>query len=321
MTTLRRRSYAIVVLLVLSLGCSSESGSSPGSDEATDSGSSLDTESNTEVSDTHTQTGDGTDTDVDTNSDPCEPPDMLIVLDRTMSMHRQPSGDPAPQNQHELSKWFLAISAIETVTGEYDRRLRFGLELFPQDPDDGACVTLAERIDGETADNPTCEHGEVLVPTDLQTAKQIASALDPETTLLCNSTPIGAGLETALQHLASVKNAIRPQYVLLVTDGRDTCDDPDPVEQVQQLLKNGASTFVVGFDGSGKGIDSKTLNNMACAGKTAPEFDKNCVDQGGGAYVAADPSGETLFISASNGDELQNELDSVAALVGCGIVK
>lgn len=319
MTTLKRRSCAILALFVLAFGCSSESGSSSGSDDATDSGSSLDTGSDTEISDT--QTGHGADTDIDTNTDPCEPPDMLIVLDRTMSMHRQPSGTPAPQDQHELSKWYLAIDAIEKVTGTYDRRIRFGLELFPRDPKDGSCVTLTERIDGKTAENTICEQGEVLVPTDLGTAKQISSALDPETTLLCNSTPIGSGLKTALQQLAAVKNPIRPQYVFLVTDGQDTCDDPDPVEQVQKLLENGVTTFAVGFDSTGKGIDSKTLNNMACAGKTAPDFDKNCVDQGGGAYVAADPSGETLFISASNGDELQNELDSVAALVGCGIVK
>ena len=296
-------SVQITILLTLIASCAKESAKFK-----TDGGSDTDSD------------GDS-DRDSDSNENPCEPPDMLIVLDRTMSMHRQPSGDPAPQNQHELSKWYLAINAIETVTTEYEERLRFGLELFPRDPDDGSCVTLTERIDGKTATNSECDQGEMLISPNTSTASAIALALDPETTLLCNTTPIGAGLNTAATHLAKLKSPIRPQYALLVTDGQDTCETPDPVKRVQALAAAFVSTFVVGFDSSGKGIDPKTLNNMACAGRTAPDFDNNCVDQGGGSYVAANPSGTMLFISASDGVDLQNELGTVAGLVGCGVVQ
>lgn len=253
----------------------------------------------------------------DDAGDPCEPPDMLIVLDRTMSMHRQPDGDPAPQGSHELSKWYLAIDAIETVTAGYDQRVRFGLELFPRDPADGSCVTLTQRIDGTTASNPTCEEGEVLVSPGVGTAVAIDDAMDPETTLLCRSTPIGAGLDSALTHLGGIQDPIRGQYVLLVTDGQDTCTTPDPVARVQALAAAGVLTFVVGFDASGSGVDPATLNNMACAGMTAPNHATSCVDQGGGAYLAVDPTGAMLFLSASDGPELAARLDTVASEVGC----
>ncbi|MCU0665079.1 MAG: VWA domain-containing protein, partial [Myxococcota bacterium] len=108
--------------------------------------------------------------------------------------------------------------------------------------------------------------------------------------------------------------------VLILTDGRDTCETPDPVERVQTLAAAGVSTFVVGFDGSGKGIDASTLNNMACAGKTAPDFASSCADSGGGAYVAADPEGAPLFLPATSGKELKAMLASVAGLVGCADV-
>lgn len=248
---------------------------------------------------------------------PCEPPDMLIVLDRTMSMHRQPDGTPAPQGNHELSKWYLAINAIETVTAGYDQRLRFGLELFPRDPADGSCVTLTERIAGTTATNVSCEEGEVAVSPDVGTAGAIDAALDPETTLLCRSTPISAGLDTALGLLSGIQDPIRDQYALLVTDGQDTCSTLDPLEHIQALAAAGVSTFVVGFDASGTGVDPVTLNNMACGGRTAPDFAQNCVDQGGGDYVAADPSGPMLFLSASDGAELASQLETVSAAVGC----
>lgn len=248
---------------------------------------------------------------------PCEPPDMLIVLDRTMSMHRQPNGDPAPQGSHELSKWVLAIDAIEAVTATYDQRLRFGLELFPVDRADGSCVTLTERIGGTTASNVQCEEGEILVSPGVGTAGAIDTAMDPETTLLCRSTPIGAGLDTALVHLSGIVDPIRDQFALLVTDGQDTCTTPDPVERVQALAAAGVSTFVVGFDASGTGVDPATLNNMACAGLTAPDHAQSCVDQGGGAYVAVDPTGASLFLSASDGVELAAQLDTVASAVGC----
>jgi len=296
------------MLVLLALGGFAACG--PRSDDGQNDGGSSDGS----VADGHVWWDGGVGSD---GGNPCEPPDMLIVLDRTMSMHRQPNGDPAPQGSHELSKWVLAIDAIEVVTAAYDLRIRFGLELFPRDPADGSCVTLTERIAGTTATNVICEEGEVLVSPGVGTSGAIDTAMDPEVTLLCGSTPIGAGLDTALVHLSGVADPIRDQYALLVTDGQDTCTTPDPVERVQALAAAGVSTYVVGFDASGTGVDPVTLNNMACAGMTAPDHAQTCVDQGGGAYVAVDPTGAPLFLSASDGAELAAQLDTVASAVGC----
>ncbi|MCU0664597.1 MAG: VWA domain-containing protein [Myxococcota bacterium] len=307
----------VAIQLMGASGCSSDTGAS-GDGTGTQSDSDSDTTTNSN-SGSDTSSHSDTDTNIDTN-DPCEPPDMLIVLDHTESMAKQPSGVMTPQEQHELSKWFLAIDAIETVTAKYESRLRFGLELFPRNPGGGKCVTLTERISGENSTNTQCEQGEVIIPAALNNAGEIDAALDPETTELCISTPIGKAVDTAIEYLATIQTDGRPQYALMLTDGRNTCDDVNPVNRVQALTAAGVSTFVVGFDGSGKGIDPATLNNMACAGKTAPAFSTNCQDAGGGAYEAVDPEGATLFLAASNGQELTTKLGSVAALVGCGPV-
>lgn len=311
-------STALVLWLAHGIaGCSSDS-PSDGTDKTTDD--STETGTGTESA-SGTSTGSGEDTssgfDTNTQHDPCEPPDLLIVFDRTLSMQRQPNGDQTPTEQPELSKWYLAIDAVEKISQKFEEQVRFGLELFPRNPADGSCVTLAELLGGKKATNPKCEPGELLVPVAVNAASEIAAALDPSATLLCISTPIGSALDTAMSHLASVQNPIRKQYILILTDGRDTCDSPDPVERTQALKSAGIASFVVGFDGSGKGIDPATLNNMACAAQTAPDFKKNCVDQGGGNYVAADPEGPALFISATDGADLQTKLDAIAALIGC----
>src|SRR6185436_13017075 len=96
----------------------------------------------------------------------CEPPDLLIVLDRTMSMHKRPDGSIPPDTAagHAESKWYLAVNAVEQVSAApADNGLRFGLELFPRDPGGGVCVTLSQKIQGLSATNPSCEQGEVVV--------------------------------------------------------------------------------------------------------------------------------------------------------------
>jgi len=252
----------------------------------------------------------------------CEPPDMLIVLDRTMSMHRKPDGDPPPNDAagHQLSKWYLAITSIEAVTATLDQTIRFGLELFPRDPGGDVCVTLTERIDGTTATNPTCEAGEILVPPDIGTGGEIASDLDPETTRLCTSTPIGAGLGTAATELASVANPIREQYALLLTDGQDTCDEPLSLSNAQALAAAGVNLYVIGFDGSGSGVDNGHLNDLACAGRTAPGFPAPCTDDGLGNYTATNRDGPALYFLAEDATQLEESLEEVAGEICCNCI-
>jgi len=79
-------------------------------------------------------------------------------------------------------------------------------------------------------------------------------------------------------------------------------------------------TFVVGFDGSGSGVDEAHLNDLACAGGTAPNFDNNCVMQGSVYRAVASPSPSRLFLLAEDALSLGQALESVTADVCCGCV-
>lgn len=247
----------------------------------------------------------------------CDAPDMLVVLDRTQSMHRRPDGTtPAA---HAESRWYLAIQAVEAVTAEFQSTIRFGLELFPRDPGTG-CVTLAERIAGTSATNATCEEGEVLVPPAIATATSIDNVLDPETTKMCFSTPIGAGLGTARTALAGIQQPMREQYVMFVSDGADSCDDALAIANTQALAGDGVKTFVIAFDSSGEEIDRALLNDMACAGRTAPNFPQGCTMDGAGNYAATDRDGATLFLDAADAAGLSQAFTDIAGKVCCGCV-
>lgn len=254
---------------------------------------------------------------------PCEPPDVIIALDRTLTMAQTPSGQLASDAPDYASARFaLALEALKGLTSaSVEQTVRFGLEMWPKDP--GGCVTLAERLTGSTPTNPDCEEGEILVEPDLGTSAKIASFLDPKTAHVCKSTPTGQGLLTASTYLDAHKVSGRGQYVMLVTDGSDwnvTCPDPAPLAVTQTLAKNGIKTFVVGFSNDGTlnkgGVGAPFLNNMACAGQTATGFPAGCTETADG-YVATDPAGESLFLLATDGAGLTSALKGVAGSICC----
>lgn len=257
-----------------------------------------------------------------TDAETCEAPDMLVLLDRTMSMHRRPDGTVPPDTVagRAESKWAIAIGAVETLTAQFQTSVRFGLTLFPRDPGGDQCVTLSQRIGGQTATNPQCEAGEDLVTPAISTANAIATALDPDTTLLCNTTPVGAGLGTARDALAAIQDPIRDQYVVLVSDGADTCDEPLVLANTNALAAAGVKTYVIAFDGSGTGIDKGLLNDAACAGRTALGFPTPCTVDGNGNYRATDRAGAVLFLAAENGPALVDAFQDIAGQVCCGCV-
>jgi hypothetical protein len=248
----------------------------------------------------------------------CEAPDVLFALDRTLTMTLTPNGDlPGDPPAYESSRWSQAITAIEqVVTSNLDDQLRFGLELWPRDPGGGQCVTQAEQIQNlKVASNPMCQVGEIVVPPGLGAGATIEATLNPATTPVCFSTPTGAGLQTASEWLIDNSVPGRKQYIVLVTDGADwatTCPDPSPLLVTQQHAAAGIKTYVVGFfDEEVQDSSLGFLNDLACAGLTAPDFEVNCVLAGGG-YVASDPTLQTpLYLQAGDGALAEN-LQSVA---------
>lgn len=247
----------------------------------------------------------------------CDPPEVLFALDRTLTMHKTvDGGTPADAPLYASSKWYQAITAIEEVAGNLGDDLRIGLELWPKDPGGGACITLAERITNtKQATNPQCQEGEIVIPPALGNGGALGAAIDPQTTLICSTTPTGAGLLSAADWLIDHTVPGRKQYVVLVTDGADwdfSCPDPSPLLVTQQIAAAGIQTYVVGFFGAEAQAGAlQFLNDMACAGRTAKDFEQNCAQTGSG-YVAADPQGMVpLYLQAGNG-ELPATLQGVA---------
>jgi hypothetical protein len=250
----------------------------------------------------------------------CEAPDVLVLLDRTMSMSKRPDGS-TPSNTlagHSEAKWSIAIAAIEALTSKFDASIRFGLALFPRDPGGGKCITLQQRLSGKSASNSQCDVGELLVPPAPTTATTIAATLDPEATVLCTSTPIGKGLATAQNALAAIATPVRPQYVLFVGDGRDTCNGGLVLANAHALAAADVKLYVLAFDGSADGIDNALLNDLACAGRTATGFPSSCIDEGAGRFVAANRNGPALYFRAENGLTLATALGDIAGQVCCG---
>jgi von Willebrand factor type A domain len=173
-------------------------------------------------------------------------PDMLIVLDRSLSMQL---------NQ----RWQPSTDAVKSVTRDFERLLAFGLTMFPG---------------GEG-----CGTGMLDVPPAALNAAPIAGALDA--TRPQGMTPTGPALDFAAQVLGDRnpqldQRAGKPGYVLLVTDGEPSCQ-PIPgladeaqrsaaVAAVQRLRALNIPTYVVGYQ-----IDPNfqpLMNQLAMEGGT-----------------------------------------------------
>jgi hypothetical protein len=226
----------------------------------------------------------------------CNPPDMLVVLDRSDSMSKPPDGGDAG-----ASKWSLAVSALGDITAApIDGTLRFGLELLP------------DQAGGGKTDAGTCTSGLLEIDTGLGNGAAIASTLS--STQLLSSTPIGGALGVAQTTLAKDHVDGRGQNVLLVTDGKETCDTSPPLPVVQALAGAGVHTYVVGFGGA---VDASMLNDLACAGLTAKDFTSSCKSTQKG-YVSNVPQTTHVFFDASSGDDLKSALATITTGTCCG---
>jgi hypothetical protein len=262
----------------------------------------------------------------------CIPPDVLIALDRTLTMHRTADGNtPADDGPGRASsKWSMAITGIEqlvTAPG-LDETVSFGLELWPRE--EAGCVTLSQRLNGTNATNAQCQGPEFPVPPALGTGTSISTLLDPQLTKICLSTPTGDALLGARTFLEARNDGGVPQYVVLVTDGADwdfSCPSPNPLGVVDGLADAGIKTLVVGFSAETavmNGVGAAFLNDLACAGRTAKNFALTCrADAPSGSYRAINPDAggmDALFFTATNAAELTSSLRAFSETVCCGCI-
>lgn len=164
---------------------------------------------------------------------------MYIAFDKSGSMN-----DPIVTGGS--SKWDIATTAIKQVTAQYDSQIQFGLGLFP-----AGGTTALRCIAAPTA----------VTVGDLRAA-QIATALDA--TAPGGSTPIGAVL-IAAGGVPELVDATRANYVMLVTDGTETCNGNGVQAAADNLAMKGIKTFVIGFGGE---VDAMNLADIATAGGT-----------------------------------------------------
>ncbi len=164
---------------------------------------------------------------------------MYIAFDKSGSMN-----DPIVNNGP--SKWDIATAAIKQVTQQYDAQIQFGLGLFP------AGGTTALR----------CEAAPTAVTVGDRRGAQIATALDAVAP--GGNTPIGAVLISA-GNVPELVDATRANYVMLVTDGTETCNGNGVQAATNNLALKGIKTFVIGFGGE---VDGTNLADIATAGGT-----------------------------------------------------
>lgn len=175
-----------------------------------------------------------------------DPPDLLIVLDRSGSM-----SSPIPQFPPDFTtKWQIMRTALENLAANYDANIRFGLLEFPTDDD---CA-----VDGGTA---------VRVPIDLGQAPEVAAYFAGRSPN--GNTPAQLGLDVALDHYQSIPVNDAGRYVLFATDGEPNCSTGDAaaetVAAVTALAGAGVKTYVLGFGGGF--VDDSVLNDAALAGQ------------------------------------------------------
>jgi Mg-chelatase subunit ChlD len=206
-------------------------------------------------------------------------PDMMIVLDRSLSMTLNNRWDPSKE-------------AIRTITSEFDRLVSFGLTMFPGSGATDPNALIGGLLDGLLGGSPSmlgCAGGEkVDVPMKVMNSMAITQAVNSTQTM--GLTPTGAGLGVALQALGDRKSqldaVVKPGYVLLMTDGEPSCDptvSPDQAQvdaalmAVRALKAANIPTYVIGYQIAAQ--FQPLMNQLAMEGGTGMYHPTENADQ------------------------------------------
>lgn len=187
-------------------------------------------------------------------------PNLVILLDQSASMKENPQGQLASP-----TKWEIATKALTILNNKYDGFLPIGYSNFPSA--DNACTT-ADFYPGTRVG-----YGHRIAINNAM----ITYPWNGGSTPTCDAI-------SKLAATPELKDATRPQYVLLVTDGAPALEccgmTGDPVQKTVDAIRAAASqnppikTFVVGF-GNLPANQQVALNQMAIAGgvpDTTPNY-------------------------------------------------
>lgn len=185
---------------------------------------------------------------VEVNADPVAP-NMLIVLDRSCSMTAQVNG---------VSKWAIAVQAIQTMTTSFNGKIRFGLTMFPD--------LVAPQCEQDAIPIPVAPGNETAI-SDL-----LGAALANNDQYFPNG-PCVTNIDTAMLQATTEPAFLdmeRDSYALLITDGKQSngCSAAGADAGTTMIIKDlhdtkDVPTFVLGFGGA---IDPDQMNLFADAG-------------------------------------------------------
>jgi hypothetical protein len=204
-------------------------------------------------------------------------PNLFISLDRSCSMTEKVGA---------LTKWQIAVAAINAMTTSYNGRIHFGLAMFPD------TVT------------PNCAQGAIPIPLGPAKEAPIQSMLNAALDAGDPNFPDGpcvTNIDTGMAQAATdpgLNDPNRKSYVVLITDGQQSgCNlaggDNGTTAIICGLrLDAGVNTFVVGFGGA---VDPAQMNIFA--------------DEGG---VPASTDGGTRYYNAGD----QASLNAALAVIG-----
>jgi hypothetical protein len=208
-------------------------------------------------------------------------PNLLITLDRSCSM---------TEKVGNMTKWQLAVAALQKLTTDFKGRIRFGLTLFPD------------------TDNMNCDQAKIPIPVGDGNEAAIQKLLNDALTNTNAYFPDGpcvTNIDGAV-HQASMEPAFkdlsRPSFVLLLTDGEQSaCNLYGGANGATMIIsdmrtKQMVDSFVIGF---GSGVNVMQLDAFATAG-------------------GKPSNGMHKFYDATDGMSLQTALNTIASsTVGC----
>jgi hypothetical protein len=173
-------------------------------------------------------------------------PNVMLVVDDSGSMQ-----DLVPGTTQ--SKWTTLKTAVKTLLTSYTGKVRWGVSIFP------------------SPGGNSCSAGQVDIACGPGNESKITALLDPMTDNdIGGNTPTETTLR-AVEASGALRDPMRNNYVLLMTDGLPTCNQDGRVTPaVQSMYRASPSirTFVVGI-GDGTQSDPGELNRWADAGGTA----------------------------------------------------